>query len=275
MLTAKNLSDLSPEFRTIWRRECSGFLMIKYFIKFIVLICFLRVGCALTGCSDLEQKQKNEYLIKVGDRVMTVADFNKAFEIAKAAYSYERIQKPEVIREVRLRLVKQMTEEMILLERAKEIGVTVTASEVEKAMADIKRDYPGDEFQKSLVENAVPYPTWKEGLKRRLLMEKVVAKDLENKIHITPDDISKYSKAHLSDAPMADDMKATEHETSDGKATEKEKRNAIVKILRREKMENAYTPWMEELKKKYPVEINKKQLQKMTDLQLIRKRLAS
>ncbi len=50
---------------------------------------------------------------------------------------------------------------MILLERAKEIGVKVTASEVEKAMADIKSDYPDHEFQNSLIENAIPYPSWK------------------------------------------------------------------------------------------------------------------
>jgi hypothetical protein len=249
--------------------------MIRYFIKFIVLICFLWGVCAVTGCSDPKQNQQDEYLIKVGDRIMTVAEFNKAFEITKAAYSYDRIQKPEAIREARLRLVQQMTEEMILLERAKEIGITVTPSEVEKALADIKKDYPGDEFQNSLIENAVPYPTWKEGLKRRLLMEKVVAKDLGDQIHITPGDISEYYKTHLGDAPNTSDVDATEPKTPDVKATEKEDRNALEKILRQEKMENAYTSWMEALKKKYTVVINKEQLQKMTNLQQIRKHLAS
>jgi parvulin-like peptidyl-prolyl isomerase len=240
---------------------------------------------AVTGCSDLEQKQPDEYLIKVGDRIMTVGEFNKAFEIAKTAYSYNRIQKPEAIREARLRLVQQMTEEMILLERAKEIGITVTASEVEKALADIKGDYPGNEFQNLLIENAVPYPTWEKGLKRRLLMEKVIAKDLGDQIHITSDDISKYYKAHLGDVtgtpdaevtePETPDAEATEPKTPEVKATEKEKQNAVAKKLRREKMENAYTSWMEALKKKYTVEINKEQFQKMTDLKYIRKHLAS
>jgi hypothetical protein len=243
--------------------------------KFIVLICFLWVAFAVTGCSDLEQKQPDEYLIKVGDRIMTVAEFNKAFEIAKTAYSYNAIQKPEAIREARLRLVQQMTEEMILLERAKEIGITVTASEVEKALADIKGDYPGNEFQNLLIENAVPYPTWEKGLKRRLLMEKVIAKDLGDQIHITPDDISKYYKAHLGDVTGTPDAEVTEPETPEVKATEKEKQNAVAKMLRREKMENAYTSWMEALKKKYTVEINKEQFQKMTDLKYIRKHLAS
>lgn len=231
-------------------------MMIRYFIKFIALICFLWVGCALTGCSDSEQKQRDEYFIKVGDRIMTVGDFNKAFEISKTAYSHNRIQQPDAIREARLRLVQQMTEEMILLERAKEIGITVTEAEVENALEDIKGDYPDNEFQRSLIEYAVPYPSWREGLKRRLLMEKVVAKDLGDRIDITPDDISKYDEAHLSDAP----------ETPDVKATEEDKHNIIVQILRQERMEKAYTSWMEELKTKYTVEINKKQLKKTMGL---------
>ena len=248
---------------------------ILNFRSFRVLICLLWAGSALTGCADRKQNPQDEFLIKVGTRILTVADFNKAFEVAKAAYSYKIIQQPEVIRNTRLRLVRQMTEEMILLERAKEIGVTVTAPEVEKALADIKGEYPDDEFQKSLIENAVPYPTWKEALKRRLLIEKVVAKDLGNQIHITPDDISTYYKAHMDDTPGTSEKKETEHKTDDVKVPEKIQRDAVVKILRQEKLEKAYIPWIETLKNKYRVEINKAQLQKLTSLKNIRKSLAA
>ncbi len=258
-------------------------LIIRYFIKFILWICLLGIGWSVTGCADRKHTQQQEYLIKVGDKIMTVGDFNKAFEIAKAAYSYDILQKPEEIREAMLSLVKQMTEEMILLERAKEIGVTVTASEVETAAADIKRDYPDHEFQNSLIENAVPYTSWKQALKRRLLMNKVVAKDLGDELHVTPDDVSEYQKAHpgeltvstgpkeaaASKPPAANDMK------TDEEAAEKARHDDVVKLLRREKMEKAYTPWIESLRKKYTVEINIVQLKKMTDLNQIRKHLAS
>ena len=262
----------------MWPRKCSRFLMIRYFINVILLICLSGVGWPLSGCADREQKQQHECLIKVGDKIMTVADFNKAFEIAKTAYSFDVLQKPEAIRKALLRLVEQMTEEMIILERAKDIGVTVTASAVEKAMADIKKDYPGNEFQNSLIENAVPYPSWEQALRRRLLMEKAVAKDLGDQIHITPDDISNYYKTHSADTPVTPDPKAIEttgSKTSDLTATEKDRHDAVVKILRREKMEKAYTSWIESLKKRYTVEINEKQLKKMTDLKQIRKHLAS
>ncbi len=257
--------------------------MIRYFTIIIALFCLLGTGWSVTGCADREQKHQQEYLIKVGDKIMTVADFKKAFEIAKAAYSYDILQKPEAIRAAMLSLVKQMTEEMILLERAKEMGITVTASEVEKAAADIKRDYPDNEFQNSLIENAVPYTSWEQALKRRLLMDKVIAKDLGGEIRVTPDDVAEYEKSHPGGSPVSTDPKeATASKPPDVKAagtdagiTEKVRHDDAVKMLRQEKLEKAYASWVEGLKKKYAVKINAKQLKKMTDLKQIRKHLAS
>jgi len=226
--------------------------MIRYSIKFISCICFLWVGYTLVGCSDLEHKQKDEYFIKVGKRIITVADFNKAFEIAKNAYPHNSIQQPDVIREVRLRLVQQMTEEMILLQRAEELGVTVKDSEVEKALEELKQDYPDNVFQEILLEYAVPYKSWKEGLKTRLLMEKVIAKELGDKIEITHDDISTYYEEHFKDDDTSPDEIGMSEDIN----------NNIKNILRKEKMEKAYASWIEKLKNNYAVEINKKELEK-------------
>jgi len=228
--------------------------MIRYSIKFIYLICFLWVGYNLAGCSDFEHKQKDVYFIKVGDRTITVADFNKAFEFAKNAYPHNRIQRSNVVREARLRLIQQMTEEMILLERAEELGITITDSQVEKALRDIKRDYPDNVFQEILLEYAIPYQSWKEGLKTRLLMEKVITQELGDKIEISHADISKYYEEHFKDDNTSPDVKAVSKDIN----------NIIIKILRKEKMEKAYASWMEKLKNKYAVEINKKELEKMT-----------
>lgn len=230
--------------------------MIRYSIKFISLICFLWVGYTLVGCSDSEHKQKDEYFIKVGNRTITVAEFNKAFEIAKNAYPHNSIQQPDVIREIRLRLVQQMTEEMILLQRAEELGITITDSQAEKALTDIKRDYPDNVFQEILLEYAIPYQSWREGLKTRLLMEKVITQELGDKIEITHDDISKYYEEHFKNDNTSPDVKTVSKDTN----------NIIINILRKEKMEKAYASWIKKLKNKYAVEINKKELEKMTGL---------
>jgi len=226
--------------------------MIRYSIKFVSFICILWVGVTLIGCSDVEHKQKDEYLIKVGNKTISVAEFNKAFEIAKNAYPKNSMEQPEVIREVQWRLVQQMTEEMILLQRAEELGVTINDSEVEKTLEELKKDYPDNVFQEILLEYAIPYRSWREGLKTRLLMQKVIAKELGDKIEITNDDISTYYEEHFKDDDISSDVKEVPEDIN----------NIIKNILRKEKMEKAYASWIEKLKNNYAVEINKKELEK-------------
>ena len=213
------------------------------------------IWCALfavNGCSDSGSKDTTEYLIRVGGRVLTVGDFNKAFEIARAAYPHRAMQ-PAALRAARFRLLNQMTEELILLERAKELGLTVSEAEVEKVVAERKSDYPEGVFEQTLLEYAVPYDTWKEGIRTRLLMNKVIAVELNEKVTITAEDISKYYEQHLRENALAEDMKDNSGDIDE----------VIVRNLRRKKLEEAYASWIKALQKKYPPDINQVQWEKI------------
>ena len=230
-----------------------AFSMLKYFSTFMVLIGFLSIIYTLAGCADSESKDGDEYFIRVGDSVITVFDFNRAFEIAKASYSHSAMQQPAALREAQLRFVKQMTEEMILLERAKDIGIKMTDAEIKKAIEDIKQDYPENVFDQILLEYAVPYQSWEKGLENRLLMEKVIAKELGDQIVVTPDDVSKYYEAHHKNDNLTPDMKKVSKDINE----------TMIKKLRRKKIEEAYKPWIKKLQKEYIIEINKTQWKKI------------
>jgi len=227
--------------------------MIKYFNRFMALIGFLSFIYPLAGCADSESKYRDEYFIRVGDSVITVLDFNRAFEIVKASYSHGAMQQPDAVKEARLRFVKQMTEEMILRERAKDIGIKITDEEVKQAVEDIKQDYPENVFDQILLEYAVSYQLWEKGLETRLLMEKVIAKELGDQIVVTPDDVSKYYEAHHKNDEL----------TPDKKEVSKDINETITRNLRRTKIEQAYKPWIKELQKIYIIEINKAQWKKI------------
>jgi len=207
----------------------------------------LLVATALIGCTVSEPEDPDVYLIRVGDNVVTVLDFNKAFEIAKTAYSHNMMQDPAAFREAQLRLLNQMTEELILLERAKELNISVSDQEVDKMIAKIKSDYPDDVFEEVLLEYAVSYQSWKKGLHTRLLMEKLVEKELKDQIVITAEDIEKYYEQNYK----GDDLQTEFAEKS------KDINEKIIKQLRRKKTEKAYKRWIERIQKRYKIEINK------------------
>lgn len=228
--------------------------MKRYYYNYNVLIFVLLIICFLSGCANSGSKDGDEFFIKVGDSVVTVFEFNRAFEISKVAYPQSIFSNPADVRDAKLQLFYQMTEEMIIRERAKELGIEVYDSEVEKAVSDIKGDYPDDVFEETLLENAVSFQAWKEGLKNRLLMEKVIDKELGEHIKINSEDISKYYKEHYKDDSL----------TLESKEVSKDISASIMKHLRMKKMEEAYKSWIKELQKRYKIEINKAQLEKIT-----------
>ncbi len=228
--------------------------MIKQFLKTLWLIGPFSFLLLFSGCGEKGTGLGNEVLVRVGDRVVTVLDFNEAFEISKIAFDHSISEQSEDLRQAQIRLLNELILEMVFLERAHEIGISVTDIELERAVAAIKSDYPSGEFEETLLEFAVSYETWENRLKTRLIMEEVIEKELENRITITPEDITEYYQKNLQgkngeseSPPDSDDIN-----------------EIIVKQLRREKAEASYTDWVEELKAKYKVEINGEQWKKIT-----------
>jgi FKBP-type peptidyl-prolyl cis-trans isomerase (trigger factor) len=136
---------------------------------------------------------------------------------------------------------------MIILERAREQNIRISDSELGKVIEGIKKDYPEGEFDQILLEYAISYQSWKEALKNRLLIKKVIAKELEEKVVITPENISEYYEKNYQRFSL----------NSGSKENSKNINESIVKHLRREKVEEAYKDWIKELKKNYKIEINK------------------
>ncbi len=172
--------------------------------KIFVLFCF---GVSIMmgwGCTESSLENENYYLIRVGDHVLTTLDFKTAFEIAKSAYPHNEMQNPSAFKAAQSRLLNQLTEELIFLERAGELGIFITESEIDAAVSRIKKDYPDGVFNETLLEYAVSYETWKKRLKIRLLMEKVVEKELTDHISITAGDILSYYETHYRLKPQTE-----------------------------------------------------------------------
>lgn len=208
---------------------------------------------ALASCADSGSNDENEVLIRIGDRIVTVLEFNEAFEIAKTAFPHHIRHNREDLQQAQLRLLNQMTVEMILLERAEELGIEISEAELQKAIGDIKGDYPEGVFEETLLEFAVSYKTWEDRLRIRLLMQKVVDKELKDQITISPEDIARFYEENYKGQKFDSDLDDNANDINE----------AIISNLRRKKAEEAYKTWINELKAKYKIEINSARLEKI------------
>ncbi len=219
--------------------------------------------CVFLGCMNSESNPDAEQLIRVRDRVLTVLEFNHAFEISKTAYSHNLRDEPDDYRNAQLRLLNELTVEMIILERGAELGLSISDEELEKVVADVKKDYPEDTFEKTLLEFAVSYETWQDRLRNRLLMEKVIDHELKDQILITSEDIAQYYEKNFR-------VKAPD---PDSEMNAEDINKMIIEQLRREKMEQAYQTWINKLKQQYPIEINSIQWERISGSRLNEKEI--
>ena len=233
--------------------------MMKRLFRIDCLIGLVLLGLVSTGCEQKASDYGNEVLLRVGDRELTVLDFNEAFEISKTAYAHNIRQQDEDLREARIRLLNQLAIEMVILERAQELEISVSDDEVQKAVSEIKSDYPEGEFEQTLTESAISYDSWRDQLKTRLTMEKVIDAELKNRIAISAEDIAQHYKKNYQDQEIEPDSAQSSQDINE----------AIVMQLRREKAEQAYNAWVEDLKAKYVIEINSEQWDEITGPKII------
>jgi hypothetical protein len=223
----------------------------KICLKSIIAMCFLLVGSLISGCSETEQVHGDEYLVRVEESVLMALDFQREFETTRSACLRGDIkQDASICREAKKQLLNQMVEELIIIERAKELNITVSDSEFEESVRRIKQDYPENEFENMLLEYSVSYSMWEKRLRARLLVEKVIAEDLKKNIEITSYDISRYYRENIKN-------------DSNSRLKNKHATEAVIKNLRNLKAQEAYKTWFEKLQKKYKVEINDKQWEKI------------
>ncbi|GBC64120.1 hypothetical protein DENIS_5137 [Desulfonema ishimotonii] len=206
----------------------------------------------LTGCARPEAESAPDFLIRVGSSIMTPAEFDRAFEVCKTSYDYEQLDAPEALKAAKLRFLREMIEQLTLTERARELQLTISDAELGTAVKEMQSGYPEGEFKKSLLESALSYRAWRDGLRTRMLMEKVVRKDLAETLPLSPQEIEAFRVAQK-----------TGKKTKDRAAAEAPDDPVVEAHLRREKTEASYPGWVETLRKRYTVQINRERLEEL------------
>lgn len=96
-------------------------------------------------------------------------------------------------------VINKIVEKYLIMEYGKEIEIKISDDELALAIKDLKGDYPDEIFEQILLENSIDYDSWKEGLYKKLLFEKITQKGIGDIDPITFDETRAYYNAHLDD----------------------------------------------------------------------------
>jgi hypothetical protein len=209
---------------------------------------------AVLGCGSSERERTEDYLLRLGEFEVTRHEFMQAFELAKAAHPGSTDSDSPELQQARRRLRDEMSIDLILLQRSRELGVTVSAAELEAAVNAVKADYPPGVFEQTFVESALPFEAWKQRLGSRLLMDKLVEVELQPHVTISAEDLAVYYAQNYGGKAAGAD---TEQKFERLKET-------LVADLHRAKTEEAFSAWIDGLRSRYPVEVNASAWERIT-----------
>lgn len=218
-------------------------------LHLLVAATFLFIwGCSFTP------KDKDKNLVKVGKKAVTVFDFKQALELAKTAYPHNMTHNREELKAVLEGLLHDMVEELVLMNAAETMGVTVTREAIKSEVARIRADYPDDTFEKMLMENAIPYDAWEDRVRIQLLMDRVIDEALVKNVTITPEE----AKDYYNNVYLPEHDGRLEEGVSEEQVT-----RIIIENLKRKKAEEAYEEWLGRMQSQYVIDLNKAEWQKI------------
>jgi peptidyl-prolyl cis-trans isomerase SurA len=138
--------------------------------------------------SDLEQRQVAA-LRQKGQALDLKSDPNNV-ELRKA------------LDEITPQLIVDAVDEMVIVQRGKELGYTLSEEQFKKVVGDIRRENKIDtdeQFQAALKSENMTMADLRRNLERQMISQRVQQNEVLAKIGVTTDEARKYYEAHLNE----------------------------------------------------------------------------
>jgi parvulin-like peptidyl-prolyl isomerase len=105
----------------------------------------------------------------------------------------------------KLNLLNELILQDILLAKAGQLKLEVTPAELDTAYAEARKNISDEEFQKELTRRGLTTDEMREGLRRELLLQKVVAQEVGSKVTIADQAITDFYLANRSQFNVAEE----------------------------------------------------------------------
>jgi peptidyl-prolyl cis-trans isomerase SurA len=169
---------------------------------FAVLTCLLAVSVGLRA-EILEQ-----VLVKVNGEILTKTDLEK-LQIAalrdRSNGNVPRMSDAELAKalaEVTPTVIVDAVDELLLMQRAKTLGLTISDEQFNSVLESIKKDNKiesEEAFQQALKAEGMTLPLLRKMLERRMLIGQLQQREVISRIDITETEAKEYYEAHKSE----------------------------------------------------------------------------
>ncbi|MEK7373900.1 MAG: SurA N-terminal domain-containing protein, partial [Thermodesulfobacteriota bacterium] len=151
---------------------------------------------ALSSCRCQEQLPPDYLVALVNGERINLSEYQARMAdetaLVKSAPPLNAGEMASIKEEVLDRLIEQK----IMVQRAGMLSLTVGEAELASRIEEIKRDYNGEQFDRLFGAGGISYAGWKEALRKRVLLEKLIAVEVNEKISVTDDEAERHYRAN-------------------------------------------------------------------------------
>ena len=148
----------------------------------------------VAGCQEAS-KDGEQIVAKVGTQSITVAEYKGAIKRLLPEGTVEGEGAIEIKKDV----IGALIEEGLILAQAGKTGVSISDAELISEIEIIKKEYGDDSFKDAVAERYGSIDSWKEEIRRKLLMKKTIAAALGVAAVVPEEAARKYYREHKAE----------------------------------------------------------------------------
>jgi len=187
--------------------SCPGPASSNRFQRLIVVLSALFVACLVAACrstpgTPAPPAVSPDTWAVVDGRTITRAEVEKAYR--RAADASQPLSEEEVLT-AKLSLLNDLIVQDLLLAKARELKIEVPDSELDTAYAEARKNIPDPAFQEELTRRNVTAADMRDGLRRELLTQRVLEKEVRSKVAVTDQEVADFFNTNRAQFSLAED----------------------------------------------------------------------
>jgi peptidyl-prolyl cis-trans isomerase SurA len=155
------------------------------------------LACFLLAFSSCNPRGGQDVLAKVNIYKIRRPEVDRLYN-SQLAGSPQKPTPPEE-EALRLNILLQIIDLQLHLQQAEKLGVVATDDEVESKVSQVKGPYTKEEFEKRLKTQGLTEADFKQDVRRKITIDKLLNKEIAAKVSISDADIQSYYDQHKAD----------------------------------------------------------------------------
>jgi parvulin-like peptidyl-prolyl isomerase len=172
------------------------------------------VSAWIWGCDPRGGRLPEHVLAQINREEITVGEFDR--ELKDAILEPGKETKAEGLGNLKGAYLEQMIERKILAQEARRLGIKVSPDELNRAIYEIKKDYPDKGFDELLSLKGMTLGEWQARLEEKILAEKMVRSALQYQGEIGEGEALQYYEAHRPSFVLGPKVRVRQIVVADG-----------------------------------------------------------